>query len=739
MKVIQSKLILATAIAAIMTGCGGSGSKTADATSPNNSITNPIETPVAKTVGIKAVGEIDGFGSVIVNGVHYDTDFAKITIDGEPATEDELDVGMVVEIDGEQSDGEGAKATEITFYSKIAGQIDSVDSEARSLVVLGKTVFIDADTKLDESIDEATLAPLAEGVLVRVSGSTNEEGQIIASRIDIREKQDDKGDRLFGVIADLNVAGENTFSLEGKTVNFANARVLGGEELADGARTFARGTIVDGVLMADTVFVLGTFTGTDGERIEISRIEISGTLEQKEGVDYLEIGGHAVMNIDAEDLENGELADIKAGAFVTIKGDLKEDGSIDVDSIKREMAATSSIIADIEAVNAETGEITLNGNIYLIQDDTDFIDEFSGERYFNLESLNAGDNVTIDSYEDEAGNNIVKSITRIDQEDKIASPKFGSLHTTLTAVDGNLLITAEGVNVLLSEQTHVQKSVDLENIVLGEEGDKLLINGFYNADGALEAKFVTTLRFTPSKEDMPRLDEAPEDKVEDIKDKMAELKERLKKEREEEFKERKEAAEQGPDTKETEDRIKEIEDRIKDHEHVMDEDDVKEMVEVITDIKDDVESNPVTPEERRTARIARLESILAELKEAGNDEKAAHIEEILANLAQANDLVDESENTKDLTDDEKKMLEEDLDEQLETIKKRTLDKRAKEQAANTKKAPNEEKNEARAIANLEALIAKIEASTELTPEQKAAKLEKLNATLAALKEGAKKA
>lgn len=739
MKLIHSKLILATAIAAIMTGCGSSDGTTADASQPSNPSNNPINNTTAKTVGIKAIGEIDGFGSVIVNGVHYDTDSAKISIDGEPATEDELDVGMVVEVDGEQSEGEGAKATEISFYSKIAGEIESVDSEARSLVVLGKTVLIDADTKLDDAIDEATLAPLAEGVLVRVSGETNAQGQVIASRIDIREKQENKGDRLFGVIADLNVAGENTFSLEGKTVDFSGARILGGEELADGARTFARGKLVDGVLVADTVLVIGTFTGTDGERIEISRIEISGTLEQKEGVDYLEIGGHAVMNVDAEDLENGDLADIKAGAYVTIKGDLKEDDSIDVDFIKREMAATSTIVGDVEAVNNETGEITLNGKVYNVQDDTDFIDEQADERYFNLKDLSAGDNIVIDSYEDEDGKNIAKSITRVDQDSEIVSPKFGSLHTTLSAVDGNLLTTADGVTVMIGEQTRLAKSVDLENIILGEDGDKLLINGFYNAEGVLEAKFVTTLRFTPSKEDMPRIDQAPDDKIEDIKDKMAELKERIKKEREEEFKELKEAAEQGADAKETDDRIKEIEDRIKDHEHVMDDDDITDMVEVITDIKDDIAKNPETPEEQRAVRVARLEAILAQLKEAGNDEGAAHIEAILANLAQADDLVNESQNNKDLTADEEGTLLTNIDKKFGDIFQSISDKRTIEDSMVTEKEPLDIKNEELAKAKLEALIAKIKAHPTLTKDQKGSFLDTLGTALLVLKESSAKA
>ena len=46
---------------------------------------------IRRTFGV--VGTLDGFGSVIVNGVRYDTSQATFIVNGETATEDQLAVG----------------------------------------------------------------------------------------------------------------------------------------------------------------------------------------------------------------------------------------------------------------------------------------------------------------------------------------------------------------------------------------------------------------------------------------------------------------------------------------------------------------------------------------------------------------------------------------------------------------------------------------------------------------------
>ena len=53
--------------------------------------------------GVTSTGTITAFGSVFVNGVEFSTSGATIVRDGNPATETNLRVGMVVTVNGSRS------------------------------------------------------------------------------------------------------------------------------------------------------------------------------------------------------------------------------------------------------------------------------------------------------------------------------------------------------------------------------------------------------------------------------------------------------------------------------------------------------------------------------------------------------------------------------------------------------------------------------------------------------------
>ena len=84
-------------------------------------------------------GVITGFGSVIVNGVKFETDATDVdTDDDDQGNEDDLEVGMVVTISGTvDEDGTTGDASEISYDEEIQGPIDSVDLADESFVILG--------------------------------------------------------------------------------------------------------------------------------------------------------------------------------------------------------------------------------------------------------------------------------------------------------------------------------------------------------------------------------------------------------------------------------------------------------------------------------------------------------------------------------------------------------------------------------------------------------------------------
>ena len=81
MKRVTLKNLLALIfITLLLTSCGGGGSTIAG---------------IGGT-GITTSGTITGFGSIFVNGVEYDLTGAGITVDGVPASDADLTLGMVL-------------------------------------------------------------------------------------------------------------------------------------------------------------------------------------------------------------------------------------------------------------------------------------------------------------------------------------------------------------------------------------------------------------------------------------------------------------------------------------------------------------------------------------------------------------------------------------------------------------------------------------------------------------------
>ena len=91
--------------ALLLTGCGGGGGGgggggTGGVPDPGDG-GDPAPPPIdGIDRGGAAIGPIDGFGSVIVNGVRFDTDNAVIVVDGAAASLSDLEVGQVVVVVG---------------------------------------------------------------------------------------------------------------------------------------------------------------------------------------------------------------------------------------------------------------------------------------------------------------------------------------------------------------------------------------------------------------------------------------------------------------------------------------------------------------------------------------------------------------------------------------------------------------------------------------------------------------
>lgn len=115
-------------------------------------------------------GSITGFGSIIVNDIHFDESGASVLADdGGPLQAADLKLGMSVEVDSGAIDTVAgtATATAVRLHSGLLGKVVSPDATAGAFTVVGQTVQVTSATVFDAAYTGG-LAGVAAGSLVEV-------------------------------------------------------------------------------------------------------------------------------------------------------------------------------------------------------------------------------------------------------------------------------------------------------------------------------------------------------------------------------------------------------------------------------------------------------------------------------------------------------------------------------------------------------------------------------------------
>ena len=182
----------------------------------------------ASAVGI---GSADGFGSVIVNGVRYNTDNAVINLQDAA----ELQLGISVKVTGPVNGNFTAgTATSVESAAELRGAVSNINLTSDTFSLLGTLVSTDAETVW---ADASGLSGIAAGSTVQVWGLPAAPGMLRATRI----AQVASGATLIatGTVQKLD-KNAGVLSIGALNVNYANALFAGGLDAA----TLANGTIV---------------------------------------------------------------------------------------------------------------------------------------------------------------------------------------------------------------------------------------------------------------------------------------------------------------------------------------------------------------------------------------------------------------------------------------------------------------------------------------------------------------
>lgn len=343
---------------------------------------------------IAALGSISAFGSVVVNGVRYDTSAAQFTVEDNPGSQSDLAIGDVVLVRGTlDPSGLTGTATSVTFDNQVEGPIAAINGAAGTFVVLGQTLRVGADTSFDDRIQPASLAGLAVGMIVEVSGLPESDGSVRATRIE--PKPAGLSLELTGVVAGHD-AVTRRFNVNAQVVDYSavgQLRDFPGGVIANGQTVEIKGgTVVNGVWSPSSIEWQGNdLTGAAGERREVE-----GFISRFASAADFTVAGLAITTSAQTAFTGGAATDLGLNVKVEVEGALNAAGALVATKVDIRRSSAVRIVGVVDRVDAAGGSFAVLGITIRLDALTRIEDKSSQQmRPFGLANMSAGDYVEV--------------------------------------------------------------------------------------------------------------------------------------------------------------------------------------------------------------------------------------------------------------------------------------------------------------------------------------------------------
>lgn len=353
--------LMVTLVVAMMgiSGCDSTGGDSSDGSA------QPI-----KSVGV--VSSVNNGQSINVNGVTYSS--ADSEVDNEEG--DELDVGMVVTVDGTMDeDGHTGHAHKIHYEAGIKGVVIANDvTGSNTLNVMGQTVLVDDMTVyVSELPDYATLESIPVNSYVEVSGFMRMDGTVKATRIELVSLEYTAGMALK-VKGNITEVGDMYFTINDLTVMYdENTELvnLTQEDLMAGICVKVESTqLFDPStmnLVADSIS--SKRHGVDAEHGD--KVQLYGEVTSDGVADNLfMLNDQPVMLTELTHYIHGAMEDIVKGAMLQVKGRLDENDVLVAEMIKFQKPHNVIISGIVDAVSAEENYLQVMGAMVYVDNST---------------------------------------------------------------------------------------------------------------------------------------------------------------------------------------------------------------------------------------------------------------------------------------------------------------------------------------------------------------------------------
>jgi len=321
-----------------------------------------------------SVGSVSGFGSVIVDGITYETTGAEVFVEnaskgsGDAALVQNLSVGMVVRVEGRLNADGSATANRVFYENYLKGPVEGLtelDSRSQQVVILGQTILMDDRTVFRG----VAAASISIGMFLEISGYVDELGRIAASYIGkiADSLPADRKVQIKGSVQNLNTAVK-TLQINSLSVDYTAADLSGlaGNTLADGQLLKVTGRLAtSNTLTAERIELVEAFGSSDFETVDIEGI-ITKTRSPAE----FEIDRYTIQTDEGTTFTNLTPEDLNHGTRVIVRGTLN-DRSILADEISLpekirlesdagqvSLPERSLVLSGLEAITVLTTETT---------------------------------------------------------------------------------------------------------------------------------------------------------------------------------------------------------------------------------------------------------------------------------------------------------------------------------------------------------------------------------------------
>ncbi|MGH8261869.1 MAG: DUF5666 domain-containing protein [Steroidobacteraceae bacterium] len=433
------------------------------------------------------MGTITAFGSVVINGTHFDITSATLTRNGATVTQNDLAVGQIARVHGRKNmhDSNG-HADHVDVDDQVVGPIASIDMTAGSFVAIGQTVTVDSATSFKR--DLAGLSALAVGDVVEVSGLVAADGHIAATRIE--RENGTTNFQVIGTVADLDGTA-HTFKINALTVDYSTAMLndFTSGAPADGDVVEVKGSVFDGATTKLTATRLEPADDETRDADHGDEVEREGLITRFVSATDFDVAGKPVTTNASTTFEGGTAADLALNVRVEAEGSLDANNVLVADKIKIKKAGIAELVGNVTAVDATAGTVMLLGVTVAVTADTRLEDRSDAEvDLFSLASLAVGDTVEVRGFENPVGSGAITA-TRLERERPKTTVIVGGFFQATTAPQFTILgITVDATNATISKDFHSTLTPD--EFFAQAPGHVVFVKGTLNGTAVMADRIV---------------------------------------------------------------------------------------------------------------------------------------------------------------------------------------------------------------------------------------------------------